>query len=45
MLKNIDKTNFFNPKTVPIDWGLVLEYFFVTGTHTDSFNSLMEALT
>ena len=32
MLKNIDKINFFNGKTVPVDWGLVPEYFFVAGT-------------
>ena len=31
-VKNIDKINFFNGKTVPVDWGLVLEYFFVAGT-------------
>ena len=32
MLKNIDKTNFFNGKTVPVDLAFVLEYFFVAGT-------------
>ena len=32
MLQNIDKTNFFNGKIVPVDWGLVPEYFFVAGT-------------
>ena len=32
MLKNIDKTNLFNGKTVPVDWGLVPEYFFVAST-------------
>ena len=30
--ENIDKTNFFNGKSVPVDWELVLEYFFVAGT-------------
>ena len=30
--ENIDKTNFFNGKTVPVVWGLVPEYFFVAGT-------------
>ena len=32
--------------TVPVDWGLVLEYvFFIAGICTDSLNSLAEALT
>ena len=30
--EKVDKTNFFNGKTVSVDWGLVLEYFFVAGT-------------
>ena len=32
MLKNIDKNNYFDGKTVPVDQGLVPEYFSVAGT-------------